>query len=75
MAAMAAEVLVLSVVQIEQRMLLQILAVAAVELLPDVPEMGQAVVPALSLFATQHLLPQALMQFQKFLAPLVLAQR
>ena len=47
MAAMVAEVLVLSVVEIAQQMLLQTLVVAAAEHLPDVPEMEQAVVPEL----------------------------
>ena len=47
MAAMAAEVLVLSVAEIAQPTQSQIQAVAAAELLPVVPEMGQAVVPEL----------------------------
>jgi len=74
MAAMVAVALVLSVAEVARQMRQQILAAAVAEPLPDVLAMEEVVDPALSLFAIQHLLPQALMQFQKFLALLVLAQ-
>jgi hypothetical protein len=47
MAAMAAEVLVQLVAEIAQQMLLQTLVAVVAEHLPDVSEMGQAVVPEL----------------------------
>ena len=75
MAAMAAEVLVQLVAEIAQQMQLQILVVAVAGLPLVVMAMEEVVDPALSLFAIQHLLPQALMQFQRFLALLALALR
>ena len=75
MAAMAAEVLVQPVAEIAQPTQLQILVVAVAGLPLVVMAMEEVVDPALSLFAIQHLLPQALMQFQRFLALLALALR
>ena len=75
MAAMAAVALVLSVAETAQQTQLPIPAAVVVELLLVVMAMEEVVDPALSLFAIQHLLPQALMQFQRFLALLALVLR